>query len=94
MSVMPTTHKAVVMSFTSTSGPTKVSPSVDPGNVWGNHKSVMIRAVGANVTVYFADPATGMPSITVPKGGSLSIDYSNEDLWVDTPGTAEILAIG
>ena len=94
MSLITPLSKAVVMTYTATGGPTKISPSSDPHGVWGQHKTVLIQALDQDVTVYFSDPAGSPVPLTVKAGKSIGFDYSNTDIWINTTGTVEILAMG
>ena len=88
--------KAVVIQMTTGGVAQKVEPASgkDPGNVWGKHKAVMIRADGAGATVYFSDPSTGVDGLLLNPSESVSFDFTG-DLWVNSStGTTTVVAMG
>ena len=88
--------KAVVIQMTTASATSKVAPATgkDPEEVWGKHKSVLIKADSAGAIVYFSDPTTGVDGLTLGANENLSIDYAGP-IWVNSStGTTTIVALG
>ncbi len=96
MNVNLSAGKAVVIQMTTASATSKVAPATgkDPEEIWGKHKSVLIRADSAGATVYFSDPSTGVDGVTLAASEALSLDYAGP-IWVNSStGTTTIVALG